>query len=160
MDLLSQQKKFILLDRDGTINVERKDYVKSYDESVAVNFLVDKLKVRTPSLDQQIAKLSGGNQQKVIIARWLLVENLQILIVDEPTRGIDVGAKEEIYRLLFDLANDGIGVLVCSSEINEIMNLSDRIYVMCEGTISASFSKTDATPERLLASSLPKAVLA
>ena len=61
---------------------------------------------------------------------------------------------------LFDLANDGIGVLVCSSEINEIMNLSDRIYVMCEGTISASFSKTDATPERLLASSLPKAVLA
>ena len=135
-------------------------HVKSCDESVAVNYLVDKLKVRTPSLDQQIAKLSGGNQQKVIIARWLLVENLKILIVDEPTRGIDVGAKEEIYRLLFDLANDGIGVLVCSSEINEIMNLSDRIYVMCEGTISASFSKTDATPERLLASSLPKAVLA
>ena len=84
----------------------------------------------------------------------------KLLLLDEPTRGIDVGAKEEIYRLLFDLANDGIGILVCSSEINEIMNLSDRIYVMCEGTISASFSKTDATPERLLASSLPKAVLA
>ena len=117
--------------------------------------MVEQLNIRTPNLDQKIAKLSGGNQQKVLISRWLLVQNLKILVVDEPTRGIDVGAKDEIYKLLNNLASEGIGVIVCSSEINEVLNLSDRIYVMCEGSISASFTAEDATPESLLASSLP-----
>ena len=129
--------------------------IKIKKEYLAVNDLIGQLKVRTPNLDQKIAKLSGGNQQKVLIARWLLVKNLKILIVDEPTRGIDVGGKDEIYKLLNNLASDGIGVIVCSSEINEVINLSDRIYVMCDGMINSSFSRADATPERLLASSLP-----
>ena len=129
--------------------------IKIKKEYLAVNDLAEQLKVRTPNLDQKIAKLSGGNQQKVLIARWLLVKNLKILIVDEPTRGIDVGGKDEIYKLLNNLASEGIGIIVCSSEINEVINLSDRIYVMCDGVISSSFSRADATPERLLASSLP-----
>ncbi|MEE3234460.1 MAG: sugar ABC transporter ATP-binding protein [Candidatus Latescibacterota bacterium] len=129
--------------------------IKIKKEYLAVNDLVGQLKVRTPNLHQKIAKLSGGNQQKVLIARWLLVQNLKVLVVDEPTRGIDIGAKDEIYRLLNNLANEGIGVVVCSSEMNEVINLSDRIYVMCDGMISCSFSRAEATPERLLASSLP-----
>ena len=133
----------------------RLSHISVKKECSAVDDLVDKLNVRTPNLDQKIAKLSGGNQQKVLIARWLLVQNLKILVVDEPTRGIDVGAKDEIYKLLNNLASEGIGVIVCSSEINEVLNLSDRIYVMCEGSISASFTAEEATPESLLANSLP-----
>ena len=133
----------------------RLSHISVKKEYSAVDDLVAQLNVRTPNLDQKIAKLSGGNQQKVLIARWLLVQNLKILVVDEPTRGIDVGAKNEIYKLLNNLASEGIGVIVCSSEINEVLHLSDRIYVMCEGTISASFIAENTTPECLLASSLP-----
>ena len=133
----------------------RLSHISIKKEYSAVDDLVGQLNVRTPNLHQKIAKLSGGNQQKVLIARWLLVRNLKILVVDEPTRGIDVGAKDEIYKLLNNLASEGIGVIVCSSEINEVLNLSDRIYVMCEGSISALFTAKNATPEALLASSLP-----
>ena len=91
--------------------------------------------MRTPSLEQEVGKLSGGNQQKVVLARWLAVKP-KILILDEPTRGIDVGAKAEIYHLIDDLANQGLGIMLISSELSEILGLSDRIYVMQHGRIT------------------------
>ena len=100
---------------------------------------VETLRVRTPSLEQEVGKLSGGNQQKVVLARWLAAKP-KVLILDEPTRGIDVGAKAEIYRLIDDLANQGLGIMFISSELPEILGLSDRIYVMQNGRITGELS--------------------
>ena len=110
---------------------------------------VDKLRVRTPSLDQDVGKLSGGNQQKVVLARWLAAKP-KVLILDEPTRGIDVGAKAEIYQLIDELANEGLGIMFISSELPEIMGLSDRIYVMQNGRITGELSGATATEEAVL----------
>ena len=90
------------------------------------------------------------------MARWLLKDNLKVLLVDEPTRGIDVGAKAEIYQLLNDLARDGLAVVLLSSEMPEVLGLCDRIYVMSEGRIAAVYDRSEATPEKLLASALPR----
>ena len=105
--------------------------------------------MRTPSLDQEVGKLSGGNQQKVVLARWLAAKP-KALILDEPTRGIDVGAKAEIYRLVDDLANQGLGVMFISSELPEILGLSDRIYVMQNGRIAGELPGPGATEEAVL----------
>ena len=101
-------------------------------ESRLVSALTRRLGVRTPSIEQEVRKLSGGNQQKVVFARWLAREP-RILILDEPTRGIDVGAKAEIYRLIEELAEAGIAILVISSELPELLGLTDRIVVMRAG---------------------------
>src|SRR5690606_11011918 len=101
----------------------------------AARRFVEQLKIRTPSDRQEVRLLSGGNQQKVVIAKWLL-RHSDILIFDEPTRGIDVGAKSEIYRLLIDLAAQGKAIIVISSELPEILRLSHRIAVMCEGRLT------------------------
>jgi L-arabinose transport system ATP-binding protein len=111
---------------------------------------VERLRVRTPSLEQEVGKLSGGNQQKVVLARWLAVKP-KVLILDEPTRGIDVGAKAEIYHLIDDLANQGLGVMFISSDLPEILGLSDRIYVMQNGRISGEMPGPGATEEKVLA---------
>ena len=111
---------------------------------------VERLQVRTPSLEQEVGKLSGGNQQKVVLARWLAVRP-KVLILDEPTRGIDVGAKAEIYHLIDDLANEGIGIMFISSDLPEILGLSDRIYVMQNGRISGEMPGPGATEEGVLA---------
>lgn len=124
-------------------------------EQVKVDELVGRLRVRTPNTQVPIAHLSGGNQQKVLLSRWLLVEQLQVLLVDEPTRGIDVGAKAEIYRVLGELAQSGLAIVVFSSEMEEVLGLSDRIYVLCAGRISAEYDRETATPEALLTSALP-----
>src|ERR1700716_255979 len=110
---------------------------------------VTRLHIRTPSLDQEVGKLSGGNQQKVVLARWLAAKP-KVLILDEPTRGIDVGAKAEIYRLVDDLANQGLGVMFISSELPEILGLSDRIYVMQNGRITGEPPGPGATEEAVL----------
>src|SRR5256885_1139177 len=110
---------------------------------------IPRLRVRTPSLDQEVGKLSGGNQQKVVLARWLAAKP-KALILDEPTRGIDVGAKAEIYRLVDDLANQGLGVMFISSELPEILGLSDRIYVMQNGRIAGELPGPGATEEAVL----------
>jgi len=94
--------------------------------------------------------LSGGNQQKVVIAKWL-VQDCEVLIFDEPTRGIDVGAKSEIYKLVNDLAAQGKAIIVISSELPEVLHLSHRILVMCEGRITGDVSALDATQESLMA---------
>lgn len=135
----------------------RLGYVQEGAERQQVGVLVEQLKVRTPDQEQEIAKLSGGNQQKTLLARWLLKENLKVLLIDEPTRGIDVGAKAEIYQLLDELARDGLAVVLLSSEMPEILGLCDRIYVMSEGRIAAEYNRAEATPEKLLASALPSA---
>ena len=107
------------------------------------------LRTKTPSMDQQLKNLSGGNQQKVIIARWLM-KNCDIFIFDEPTRGIDVGAKSEMYALMEDLASKGKSVIMISSELAEIQRLSDRIIVMCEGRITGELDIADATQEEIM----------
>ena len=117
---------------------------------------VSRLSIKTPSLSQLIANLSGGNQQKVILARWLS-EEVKVILFDEPTRGIDVGAKSEIYNLIGQLARDGIGVLFASSELPEVLGISDRILVMRQGKIVGSLSREEATEERCLRLALPVA---
>ena len=110
---------------------------------------VDILETKTPSIDQLLKNLSGGNQQKVVIAKWLL-RDCQILIFDEPTRGIDVGAKTEIYNLLTKLSEEGKSIIMISSELEEVLRLSDRIVVMCEGKITKILETRDASQELLM----------
>jgi rhamnose transport system ATP-binding protein len=107
------------------------------------------LAVKTAALDLPAATLSGGNQQKVVIAKWLATEP-KLLIVDEPTRGIDVGTKAEVHRLLSDLAAQGIAILMISSELPEVLGMADRVLVVREGTITAEFARDEATPERVM----------
>ena len=110
---------------------------------------IRRLNIKTPTMDQIINNLSGGNQQKVLIARWLLAQP-KILILDEPTRGIDVGAKAEIYHLISELANRGVAVIMVSSELPEILGMSDRVMVMHEGRITGILNKEDADQETIL----------
>ncbi len=107
------------------------------------------LRIKTPSLNQKVVYLSGGNQQKVILGKWLCLE-AEILIFDEPTRGIDVGAKVEIYQLINQLAARGAGIIMISSELPEILGMSDRILVMSRGKIVGEFSSAEATQEKIL----------
>nr|WP_277995812.1 sugar ABC transporter ATP-binding protein [Thermanaeromonas toyohensis] len=110
---------------------------------------VIELKIKTPNLQQKVKYLSGGNQQKVVIGKWL-TRNCDILIFDEPTRGIDVGAKSEIYRLLNDLAESGKSIIMISSELPEILRMSHRILVMCEGRITGELNAGEATEELIM----------
>ncbi len=107
------------------------------------------LRTKTPSMHQELKNLSGGNQQKVIVARWL-IKNSDIFIFDEPTRGIDVGAKSEMYELMEKLAAEGKSIIMISSELAEIQRLSDRVIVMCEGRITAELDIADATQEEIM----------
>jgi ABC-type sugar transport system ATPase subunit len=93
--------------------------------------------------------LSGGNQQKAIIGRWLLVRP-KVLLLDDPTRGVDVGAKAELYRLMDQLCREGLGIIVTSSELPELLTLCDRILVLCEGRLTAEFSRREATEQRIM----------
>jgi inositol transport system ATP-binding protein len=109
----------------------------------------DALAIKTPSIHQLIKNLSGGNQQKVLVSRWLLTTP-EILMIDEPTRGIDVGAKAEIHRLMSNLAQEGKAILMVSSELPEILGMSDRVLVMHEGRITGEFSRAEATQEKIM----------
>ncbi|MBJ7604150.1 MAG: sugar ABC transporter ATP-binding protein [Candidatus Dormibacteraeota bacterium] len=124
-------------------------FIRAALERRVVREYVDRLRIRTPSIGQQVAKLSGGNQQKVVLARWLAAHP-KVLILDEPTRGIDVGAKAEIYRLINELANEGIGIMLISSELPEILGLADRVLVMQKGRITGELSAAEATEEKVL----------
>ena len=123
--------------------------VKSNKTGDTAKRYVDALAIKTPSLQQRVKNLSGGNQQKVVIGKWLTADT-DILIFDEPTRGIDVGAKSEIYRLLNDLAQQGKSIIMISSELPEILRMSHRIVVMCEGRITGELSAAEATQERIM----------
>jgi ABC-type sugar transport system ATPase subunit len=110
---------------------------------------IDKLSIRAYSPEQIVNKLSGGNQQKVVVGKWL-ASSPRLLIMDEPTRGVDVGAKAEIHRLLSELAAQGLAILMISSELPEILGMSDRIVVMREGRNVAEFSRAEATQENVV----------
>jgi len=129
-------------------------FVNSKKEQEITSFYIDKLKIKTPSQQREIRFLSGGNQQKVILSRWL-AENVKILMLDEPTRGIDVGSKSEIYNLIFNLAESGVGIIVVSSELPEVLGLSDRIIVMRSGQAVATVYREEASQEKLLSLALP-----
>ncbi len=107
------------------------------------------LKIKTPSVESQVKKLSGGNQQKVSLGKWLLADP-NILILDEPTRGIDVGAKYEIYTIMNSLVEKGMSIIMISSELPEVLGMSDRIYVVCEGKITGELSGEEATQEKIM----------
>jgi ribose transport system ATP-binding protein len=118
-------------------------------ESNASRHVYD-LAIKTPSLQQEVRFLSGGNQQKVVIGKWLTADT-EILIFDEPTRGIDVGAKAEIYKLMNELAARGKAIIMISSELPEILRMSHRILVMCEGRLTGELRSDEATQERIMA---------
>jgi ribose transport system ATP-binding protein len=114
-----------------------------------------RVKLRPFQLDRPIRLFSGGNQQKAIISRWLAAGS-QILLFDEPTRGIDVGAKAEIYHLIEELAADGHAIIVVSSELPEILRLSDRVLVMREGAVAAELNRADLTEQAIAAHAVPQ----
>ncbi len=128
--------------------------INEFWEKKNVTEQIDKLAIKTPSPQEQIVNLSGGNQQKVILSRWLS-ENIKVILLDEPTRGIDVGTKNEIYNIMYDLAEQGIGIIMISSDLPEILGASDRIAVMREGRFVKEFSREEANEENVLKAALP-----
>lgn len=125
------------------------NFIQSRAEDRAIQDSIEKLRIKTPSDAVEVDKLSGGNQQKVALAKCLLtIPN--VLLLDEPTRGIDIGAKAEIYTLISQLAQGGAGILMASSELPEILAMCDRVLVLCEGRLTATFSQAEATQERIM----------
>jgi ABC-type sugar transport system, ATPase component len=110
---------------------------------------VQNLAIKTPSLNQRVRNLSGGTQQKVVVGKWLTADT-EILIFDEPTRGIDVGAKSEIYHLLNVLAHEGKAIVMISSDLPEILRMSHRVVVMCEGRVTGELTAAEATQEKIM----------
>jgi ABC-type sugar transport system ATPase subunit len=133
------------LDRDlskaGIINI--------LQEVVVANHYVKRLSIKTPSIEQQVKNLSGGNQQKVVLAKWLLTDP-HILILDEPTRGIDVGAKFEIYNIMNELIDNGMAIVMISSELPEVLGMSDRVLVLHEGRLTGNLPWQEATQEKCM----------
>jgi ABC-type sugar transport system ATPase subunit len=132
---LKELVKFLFIDRKR-------------ERSIAEKYVKD-LQIKTPSVEQTAQNLSGGNQQKVVLAKWLFTES-KILIFDEPTRGIDVGAKVEIYKLMNELVREGVAVLMISSELPEVLGMCDRVLVMHEGKLAGELSRAEATQERIM----------
>jgi ribose transport system ATP-binding protein len=151
--LSEDRKRFgVLLNQDVKFNVvlsnlrrltSKLGFVNTSKTKGLSNDAVKNLSIRTPSIDQMVKNLSGGNQQKVVIGKWLTRET-DILIFDEPTRGIDVGAKDEVYKLLNELAKQGKSIIMISSELPEILRMSDRIMVMCEGRVTGILKNKEA----------------
>lgn len=123
--------------------------INENEEIKIANKYVEQIRIKTPSIEQKVKNLSGGNQQKVALAKWLMAEP-KVLILDEPTRGIDVGAKFEIYNIMNDLVDQGVCIIMISSELPEIMGMSDRILVMHEGKITGNIKWKDATQEKVM----------
>lgn len=157
---LSEDRKHlgVLLDQDVKFNItlgsirelfSARGMLREREMARRSNTLVDSLRIKTPSIRQPVKNLSGGNQQKVVIAKWLL-KGCDILIFDEPTRGIDVGAKEEIYRLMNDLVADGKSIIMISSELPEVLRMSHRVAVMSSGRLTAVLDAADASQETIM----------
>ncbi len=125
-------------------------FIKKKEEKKSVLATVEYLNTKITSINQRVENLSGGNQQKVVLGKWL-ARSPRILILDEPTRGIDVGSKYEIYKFIYDQASKGVSIIIISSEMEEVINLSDRILVMSEGRITGELNPNEATQEKILA---------
>ena len=157
--LSEDRKRYgLTLKRDVITNVMLASYNKYSKAKVFVDTkrinpttkkMVSELDIATPSIEQMVSNLSGGNQQKVVIAKWL-VRDSEILIFDEPTRGIDVGAKSEVYKLMNKLARQGKSIIMISSELPEILRMSHRVIVMCEGSITGDLNAGEATQEKIM----------
>jgi len=124
-------------------------FIRSKEEKQVTEEYHKKLKIKSSSLRQPVETLSGGNQQKVVLAKWLLTKP-KVLILDEPTRGIDIGAKSEIYKLMMELVEDGMSIIMISSEMPEVLGMSDRILVFCEGRLTGELHRDEATQEKIL----------
>jgi ribose transport system ATP-binding protein len=118
------------------------------ERTIAAQY-VKMLSIATPSIAKAVSALSGGNQQKVVLAKWLASQP-KILILDEPTRGIDVGAKAEVHALMTQLARQGMAILMISSELPEIMGMSDRVIVMCQGRVTGEFQRQELSQEKIM----------
>ncbi|MDR1157790.1 MAG: sugar ABC transporter ATP-binding protein [Oscillospiraceae bacterium] len=156
--LSEDRKRYgLLVEKDIAANItlaSLRDFMKGLSlnrskEDRAARRHIETLRIKTPSEHQEVRKLSGGNQQKIVIGKWLTRDS-QILIFDEPTRGIDVGAKAEIYALMHELARQGKSILMISSDLTEILRMSDRIMVMCEGRKTAEIPIEEATQEKIM----------
>jgi L-arabinose transport system ATP-binding protein len=130
-------------------------FLRHRQEAQLADDFIKRLRIKTPHRDQEIRLLSGGNQQKAILARWLAEPDLKVLILDEPTRGIDVGAKNEIYRIIYEVAERGCCVIVISSDLPEVLGVADRVLVMRDGRISGELPRADATETAVLSLALP-----
>ena len=118
-------------------------------EEIVAQKAIDQLDVKTPSLDQVTQYLSGGNQQKIVLGKWLSLKP-RLLLLDEPTRGIDIGAKREIYRLMEQLASEGVAILFASSEMEEILGMADRTFVLHEGQLTGELSRNQLSEENIM----------
>jgi ABC-type sugar transport system ATPase subunit len=138
---------------NGTLGVLRRvsrlGFVNRRRQQEALQTVTQGINLTCPSLDAPVSQLSGGNQQKVLLARWLLVRP-GILFLDDPTRGIDVGAKEDVYRMIDELAASGAAVILVSSELPELLRCADRILVLRDGCVVAHFDAADATQEKIM----------
>jgi rhamnose transport system ATP-binding protein len=147
----------VLLDMPVTANstlanlraVARRGFIDRAAERRLAQRYVDQLRIKTPSISAPVGSLSGGNQQKVALARWLSIEPT-VLILDEPTQGVDVGSKSEIHALMQDLAERGLAIIMISSELPEILGMSDRVVVMSAGTVTGVLSRADATQQKIM----------
>ncbi|MCW8850255.1 MAG: sugar ABC transporter ATP-binding protein [Melioribacteraceae bacterium] len=137
--------------------IESYGFISKNKENKLANTYIKNLRIKTPSSEQKVEYLSGGNQQKVVIAKWLATEP-KVLLLDEPTRGIDVNAKNEIYRLIAMLSDQGMAIIVVSSELPEIMSISDRVLVMAEGNLTGEFSYEEATEELIMKAAIPTSI--
>jgi D-xylose transport system ATP-binding protein len=117
--------------------------INKKEERKRAQYQFDNLQIKAPDLDTKVINLSGGNQQKVVLGKWLNTE-LKVLILDEPTRGIDVGAKVEIYNIMNQLASEGVGIIMISSELPELIGMCDRFLILAEGKISAEMKRGEA----------------
>jgi ribose transport system ATP-binding protein len=157
--LSEDRKRYgLMLDRDVRENVvlasmrrfaSRLGFMRTRQIDQEGRKYIDRLRIKTPTTAQLVRNLSGGNQQKVVLARWLL-RDCRVLLLDEPTRGVDVATKAELYRIIRDLAKNGVGVLVVSSELEELVGICSRILVMREGEIVAEVDGKTATERELL----------
>jgi len=144
---ISSLKKMVL----GRLGINRK-----YEVKVAQEY-ADKLKTKCAGIEYLVSSLSGGNQQKVVLAKWLLTES-KIIIFDEPTRGIDIGVKQEIYQIIKNLAKEGIAIIMISSEMPELIGISDRILVMNSGKIAGEFNAECCSQQQILEIALPEKI--
>ncbi len=152
-----RRKQGLVIDASVTRNVAgvirsglaRAGLITQRAEGRAAGPWAARLEVKTNALDMNASTMSGGNQQKVVIAKWLAT-NPRLLVIDEPTRGIDVGTKSEVHRLLSELAGQGLAILMISSELPEVLGMADRVLVVCEGRITADLDRTEATPETVM----------
>ncbi|MEZ4731030.1 MAG: sugar ABC transporter ATP-binding protein, partial [Caldilineaceae bacterium] len=152
-----RKRQGLLLKLSVTINTTisglkqfcRLNVIKLSEELQVVQKFIKQLSIKTPGPNFLVVNMSGGNQQKVVLARWLSI-GTRLFILDEPTRGIDVGSKSEIYQIMADLANQGVGILMISSELPEILGMSDRIMVMREGRIVKELARAEASEEVIM----------